>query len=281
MWFGTNKGISAYNTKTQEFTNYGAENLPGKTVHALKLDGNTLWIGTSAGLAKYDKGDGTFEKITLPVEGLGNDVVHVIAVDGNTVWIGTRIGIHVYDKTTGEFITYGEDDLPNTWVNDIVIEEDQVWVATLQGGVAILDREKDKWKVINEKKGLASNDVRGIAPAGDITWIGTFRGLNKYYPAAAAKQVQKYILYGVLVAAAIAAVVVAKLTIFKPSEEEIQRKKRDREARAKRKERKRTGVPSWKQCNGVPKKELCGRCKYNAVKAGKLHCSKYDIDLEQ
>jgi ligand-binding sensor domain-containing protein len=281
MWFGTNKGISAYNTKTREFTNYGPENLPGKTVHALKLDGNTLWIGTSAGLAKYGKESGEFEKITLPVEGQGNDVVHVLAIDGNTVWIGTRIGIHVYDKTTGEFMTYGEDDLPDTWVNDIIIEEDTVWVATLKGGVAVLNRDKDKWKVINEKKGLASDDVRRIEPVGDITWIGTLRGLNKYDPAQAAKQAQKYILYGVLVAAAIAAVVAAKLTIFKPSEEEIERKKRDQDARAKRKERKRTGTPSWKLCNGVPRKDLCGRCKYNAVKAGKLHCSKYDIDLEQ
>jgi len=280
MWFGTNDGMSAYDTKTEEFTNYGSDNLPGKTVHSLRVDGSTIWIGTSSGLGSYDKDSGQFDRIPLPVEGQGKDVVHCIDVDGDEVWIGTRIGIHVYTKSTGEFTTYGDEVLPNTWVNDIVIDDDQVWVATQQGGAAILNRDKNKWKILDEKKGLASNDVREIEPAGEITWFGTLGGLNKYYPAAAAKQAQKYILYGVLVIAAIAAVVVAKLTIFKPSQEEIERKKRDKEARAKRKERKKTGTPSWKICNGVPRTDLCSRCKYNAVKSGKLHCSKYDIDLE-
>ena len=95
-----------------------------------------------------------------------------------------------------------------------------------------------------------------------------------------AKQLQKMIMYVAIVAIAIVGVVAAKLTIFKPSEEEVERKKRDQEARQKRKERKRTGAPPWQLCKGVPKKELCGRCKYNQVRSGKLHCSKYDIDLE-
>ena len=68
--------------------------------------------------------------------------------------------------------------------------------------------------------------------------------------------------------------------LLKPSPEELERRRKAEEIRAKRKERRRTEKPPWEICNGVPKPELCGRCRYSSVKAGKLHCTKYDIDLE-
>jgi len=90
---------------------------------------------------------------------------------------------------------------------------------------------------------------------------------------------QMTLIIGAIVAG-VAVAVVAKVKFFKPTPEELEKRKQAEEIRTKRKERKRAENPPWQMCKGVPSKELCGRCKYNSVKSGKLHCSKYDIDLE-
>lgn len=280
MWMGTNKGISSFNLDTKTFTNYEPKDLPAPTVSDIAVDGEYVFAGTTGGLVRLDPESGDVKTYEMPDRGLGSDIVHVIAVEGDSIWIGTRQGLFVLDKAAESWTVYGEDVLPDVWVNDVVVTDEKVWVATIKGGMAVLDRSKDKWKVFDSGKGMASNDVRAIEPAGDITYVATSKGLNVYDPSAAAKRMRQMLLYIAIVVLAIGAVVGAKLTILKPSAEEIERKERDREAREKRKERKRTGPKPWEICKGVPKPELCGRCKYNQVRAGKLHCSKYDIDLE-
>jgi hypothetical protein len=280
VWMGTNKGISSLDLDTETFTNYDPEDLPGPTVNALAVDGEYVWAGTTGGLVRLNSQSGDLKTYEMPDRGIGSDIVHVLSNEEDSVWLGTRQGIYVLDKAGESWTIYDEDVLPDLWVTDVVLSEEEVWVGTLKGGVAVLDRSKDKWKVLDSSKGMASDEVRAIEPAGDITYIGTSKGLNVYDPSAAAKRMRRILLYAAIAVLAVGAIIGARLTILKPSPEEIERRDRDREARERRKERKRTGPKPWEICKGVPKTELCGRCKYNQVRAGRLHCSKYDIDLE-
>ncbi len=280
MWLGTNKGISSLDLDTNNFTNYDPEDLPAPTVNSIVADDDYVWAGTTGGLVRLDPQSGDLKTYEMPDRGLGSDIVHVVRSEGNSLWVGTRQGLFILDKTGESWTVYGEDVLPDVWVTDVVVSDEKAWVGTIKGGMAVLDRSKDKWKIFNSKKGMASDEVRVIEPVGDIIYVGTSKGLNVYDPSAATKRLGQILLYVAIVVLAIGAVVGAKLTILKPSPEQIERRKRDQEAREKRKERKRTGPKPWEICKGVPKKELCGRCKYNQIRGGKLHCSKYDVDLE-
>lgn len=278
LWFGTFKSIGSLNTATGELSTFGTnDGLPFKGAQSIAIDGKYVWIGTTSGLARFDTDKGEFKSFTIVSDSLETNIINVVTIDDESVWVGTREGIFILDKTTEEWTSLEKEDLAD--VQDIVISEKEVWVATRKG-VAILNRAKDKWKIIDEKKGLASNDVRAIKLTDEYIWIGTAKGLNKYYPGAAAAKLRQIILIVVVLAAVGAGAVVAKVKFFKPSPEELEKKRKDEEIRAKRKERRKTGKPSWQLCGGTPQKELCGRCKYNSVKSGKLHCSKYDIDLE-
>ena len=280
LWLGTNLGVSGYNTKTGEWTNITTKDgLPARGVQSLAVQNGVLWIGTTNGLALYDTKSRSMKTFEPPGEGLDAKIVNVLAVGPEKVWIGTRMGLFTLDPETGDWTQYGKDSLPDTWIQTIAFRDDEVWVGTRKG-LGIYNKQKEKWKILDEKKGLASNDVRAIAPVDDYTWIGTSKGLNKYYPGAAAARIRKIvpIVAVVVIAAAGGIAVLAKL--LKPSPEELERRRKAEEIRAKRKERRRTEKPPWEICNGVPKPELCGRCRYSSVKAGKLHCTKYDIDLE-
>ena len=276
LWFGTNDGLGSLDTSSMTWSQWHVEDgLPAKGIESLGIDGKILWVGTTDGLSKFDTEKGTFETIDIPVE--DTKVVNCIVVREGSVWVGTREGLHVLDQASGKWTSYGEDDLPDVWVSSFGFKDDEAWVGTREGVAVIKGR---KSKVINEKKGLASNDVQAVEPVGDYIWIGTAKGLNRYYPGAAAAQMRQMTLIIGAIVAGVAVAVVAKVKFFKPTPEELEKRKQAEEIRTKRKERKRAENPPWQMCKGVPSKELCGRCKYNSVKSGKLHCSKYDIDLE-
>ncbi len=276
IWYGTNDGLGSLDTSTMKWSQWQVKDgLPARGIESLAVDGKIVWVGTSDGLSKFDTEKGTFETIQVPIQGV--KVINCVAVHGGSVWVGTREGVHVLDQSSGKWTSYGEGDLPDVWITSIGFRDDETWVGTRKG-VAII--KGGKTKVVNEKKGLVSNDVKVVAPAGDYIWIGTAKGLNRYYPGAAAAQMRQMVLMVSALVAVVAVAVVAKVKFFKPTQEELEKRRQAEEIRAKRKERKRTENPPWQLCNGVPSKELCGRCKYNSVKSGKLHCSKYNIDLE-
>jgi len=275
LWFGTNDGFGSLDTSNMKWSQWNVEDgLPAKGIESVAADGDIVWVGTTDGLSKFDTQKGTFETIGIPIQ--GTKVVNCVVVHDGSVWVGTREGVHVLDQSTGEWTSY-EDDLPDPWITSIAFKDEEAWLGT-RAGVAIIKGRKTK--VVNEKKGLASDDVRAVEPAGEYVWIATAKGLNRYYPGAAAAQTRQVVLLVGAIVAGVAVAVVAKVKFFKPTPEELEKRKQAEEIRAKRKERKRAENPPWQLCKGVPSKELCGRCKYNSVKSGKLHCSKYDIDLE-
>jgi hypothetical protein len=280
LWFGSNLGLGSMNTDSYEWVHYGVEDgLPGKKVQAIAEDGNLIWAGTDQGLARFDREKEEFTVIDIPSEATGGDVVTALAADDESVWVGTRAGLHAMNKATEQWTPY-VDEIPGSFVQEIAVRDGEVWIGTIDG-VGIYDKEKDKWKVMDEGDGLASNDVREIRFQGeDYIWIGTAKGLVRHYPAAVFGQIIQIIIIAVVVALIGIAIVVAKIKFFTPSPEEIERRQKVKEIRQKRKEKSKKGKPPWEVCGGQPKKELCSRCKYNSVKAGKLHCSKYNIDLE-
>src|SRR3546814_11641142 len=66
--------------------------LPSDTGWSLAFDSNcTLWIGTLAGLAKFQ--DGRIERVAMPVEGTPR--LYSTVLVGDDLWVGTAQGVYV------------------------------------------------------------------------------------------------------------------------------------------------------------------------------------------
>lgn len=113
-----------------------ANGLPSDLVSSLLYDNSdSLWAGTSLGLAKYARDRRRFFKIDMPPEaGLS---VNALAVDANnSIWIGTSQGL-VIREADGSMTFYNSRNsgLVGDHVAEIDIDEatGEVWLATRSG----------------------------------------------------------------------------------------------------------------------------------------------------
>ncbi len=212
-WFGTNGGgISRYSPAQEWKTFFPMHGLADYWVYtfAEQADG-TLWIGTWAGLNKYDPKTETFHTY---LKELVNEWVYGLDVDSEQrVWIGTEGGVNMFDGKTWSTWTHADGlgaeneqglsastntglgtrsrhDLsilsmdqetynPNYIFSLLVAKDDGVWAGTWGGGVSRFDGKV--WENYSTKNGLAGNIVYSVAQdeKGGM-WFGTNAGLSYF-----------------------------------------------------------------------------------------------------
>ena len=159
-----------------------SDGLPSNQIQALEVDGNTLWIGTSKGMARADVGINAeswrlIADVAVEINTWFDEAVNVraLVVDDAELWVGTlNHGVIQYDLLTGLPQSYDESGgFPHNQVNDIEILKDEVWIATFSG-VARFNRTTHKWVVFNKKNSeLPADDVTALAVTPKAVWIGT------------------------------------------------------------------------------------------------------------
>jgi len=111
VWIGSTSSqvnnLACLNDTT--WTAYSTDNcpLPSNEIRAIEADqNNTKWIGTDAGVSRFD-GE-TWTTFNTENSGLCDNNVNAIAVEkNNTIWFGTDNGVSRY---TGEIITTSVDE---------------------------------------------------------------------------------------------------------------------------------------------------------------------------
>jgi len=175
-WFGDdNYGIIVLNPdSSQAFKLTTAEGLPSDNVQVILVDTvGRVWIGTSAGLAKYQneslevifsEGDST----------VANTYIRDLALDPNgSLIIGTYTGIYRYGGNSPEiimdFYAEGFSDLRLTTV--AVDPYDTIWVGTDKGLLYSVDQAS--WHLYTTKDGLLTNYISAlIIDAYGTIWVG-------------------------------------------------------------------------------------------------------------
>jgi ligand-binding sensor domain-containing protein len=212
-WFGTNGGgISRYSVSKDWKTFFPMHGLADYWVYSFaeQTDG-TLWIGTWAGLSKYDPSTETFHTY---LDELVNEWVYGLDVDSQQrVWVGTEGGINMFDGKTWKTWTHvdglgadNEQNLPlstNTGLGTrsrhdlsilsmdqqtynpnyvftlVVAKDDSVWAGTWGGGVSRFDGKT--WTNFTTKDGLAGNIIYSVAQdENGGMWLGTNAGLSYF-----------------------------------------------------------------------------------------------------
>jgi ligand-binding sensor domain-containing protein len=151
---------------------------------------NTLWVGTSEGLAKFDGNEWT--NITPDITGL-NAITEIAVTATDKVYIAgfasdgkhfTNGGLSFYNGNGWVNFNKGNTDLPNDTLQDLTIDKDGYLWMTLKNHNAGLARFDGKtWKVFNtaNTEAIPSNVITGIATNKSGTlWFPTKSGILAY-----------------------------------------------------------------------------------------------------
>jgi ligand-binding sensor domain-containing protein/serine phosphatase RsbU (regulator of sigma subunit) len=213
LWIGTGTinralkggGLNRFDTKSGTFTHHrhdprNPHSISSDIVGPLHEDKHgTLWLGTSAGLDKFDRQTptgvaGTFTHF-VPSAGNPNFLSHVVASifedSRGYFWIRTPLndGVHRFDPRTGAFIRCRFDpndsqSLSHDMVSAILQDRSGVlWIGTETGGLNKLDQYAEKFAAFvqepNHPNSLSNYMVRAIhedRARRDLLWIGVAEG---------------------------------------------------------------------------------------------------------
>lgn len=216
IWFGTKKGISVLNPKTN---NWKHLNNIDDIVLALLHDGNYMWIGTfNNGVYKVNIKSFKVEKLNTDIKkvysiykdsknnlwlgGIEEDLTKIspnkvvkkypfrgvrsIIEFNNSILVGSRFGVSTINIETGELSKYKglsvvEDSLNYSVVNALsVLTKNKLLVATNGAGLLIYNQNTDKVNILNSSSGLPSDIVQGVIPINNQEiWASTTKGLAR------------------------------------------------------------------------------------------------------
>lgn len=168
--------------QTTSFITYGVEQgLVQSQVQSLVQDNEgNLWIGTLAGLSRYD--GLTFQNFSKK-DGLVEDWVTVAYKDSKgDIWFGHWAGgVSRYNSKSKKFESINLEEYTRFRTITAIVEDSQgfFWFATEGSGIFIYDPVKNSKFVLNVKDGLASANVYDLAldSSGNM-WIGTDHGIT-------------------------------------------------------------------------------------------------------
>jgi ligand-binding sensor domain-containing protein len=101
IWIATyGAGICGYKDGNQVAVITSKQGLSSDICRTIRLDGNTLWVGTDKGLNKVDLAKTGYPVVAIynGSDGLGSDIVNTILTDSGLVYVGTPAGLSLFNS---------------------------------------------------------------------------------------------------------------------------------------------------------------------------------------
>jgi ligand-binding sensor domain-containing protein len=157
-----------------------------RNVKSMVADGDTLWVGTSGGVIRYNMISDSHVVYDNKSGLLSNGVFHVQR-HKNELWVGTYGGgLSVLDLASGKWREYNvPEGLGDAFVYDVLhTKSGDTWIATWSGANRIRGGKMDDvsawdlYTVENTQGGLPNDWVYGLAEGqnGDV-WMATEGGV--------------------------------------------------------------------------------------------------------
>lgn len=190
LWLSTTEnGLNQYLPASDTFDSLkkSNSNLSSNLINTLISDSDqTLWIGTEAGLDKFDIESNTFTNFTyepLDQHSLpASDVIVLLSTNKNELWIGTGKGVAILNKDTHDItrIKFPTDTQPK--IRALAKDKNgNVWIGTSQG----LYYFDIKTRLIVEQELLNTSQyvLSLLIDNDDNLWVGSYnQGLYKITP---------------------------------------------------------------------------------------------------
>jgi ligand-binding sensor domain-containing protein len=154
---------------------YSFHGLVNNHVYALAVVDDDLMVGTLGGLSAVEKGF-VRANFTAGNSGLKQNWITAVARVGDEWMIGTYgSGVMGLDST-GKFHAY-QTATTATEINPnaMLVTKGHVFAGSLDQGLYVYDREKERWTVIAD--GLPSANVTALAEGSGYIYVGTDNGL--------------------------------------------------------------------------------------------------------
>ncbi|MDX1625987.1 MAG: two-component regulator propeller domain-containing protein, partial [Wenzhouxiangellaceae bacterium] len=172
VWVGTRSGLAEVRDGTVQRAWASLEGLPHLTIGAMADDGDTLWLGTLAGLVAFDD-----EGMRIVERDFGAPITALRVDRGGTLWIGTD-GEGAFVRRPGGPIEPApfSDRLPSPAIMALYESRSaSLWVATALG---LLRWDGQRAVVIDRRHGLPESRAFSIAEDGvGGFWLSGNRGV--------------------------------------------------------------------------------------------------------
>jgi ligand-binding sensor domain-containing protein len=212
LWIGRFKFLSKYDLRKRKYYDYNLtvdNNDKTNSIKSLFLDGDSLlWIGTEAGLHKFNKKGNLKKKKGLFFFDNYNDFFNNEGVqvsissmlgEQNNIWYGTNEfvtsenpefnigGLFKYDRKIDWMKFDLNNGLQGNGILDLELAGNYIWVAIYQfdpeskrevgQGIAIINRVTNE--IIHIQNSDISNDVNSLHFDGTNMWVGTNDGIYR------------------------------------------------------------------------------------------------------
>jgi len=182
LLFGIQNKVNA------QFTNFTAANsdLPSDYVMGgIDIDtNNNVWVGTDAGVAKFD---GTAWTVYTTTDGLPSDIISCVAVDPltNKIWVGTQgDGVACFNGSAWTSYNFNDGLCDNGIYNIAIDHSGVVWFGSWGAGISKFDgttwTNYDAADGFPEDQGALASVYYIHVDAANNKWFGSDLGLIKY-----------------------------------------------------------------------------------------------------
>lgn len=177
---------SAYSASPLLFNHLsGDQGLPQVTVRTMLMDEGFLWIGTEAGLVKFDGTNIDIFKKDKSANSLSGNYISSLACGENgEIWVGTLGGGLNLLKEGGSSIIKYPGEFRHEDILDILSEKDVLWLGSLHGLLRFDYATSLISRVELKKNGaLFTKAVKAVVRDGSNLWFVTKgEGIGRYFP---------------------------------------------------------------------------------------------------
>lgn len=180
LFVGTTSGLTLLTHGHDSVTYIGRQQFFNQTIYDLDLVNNYLWIASSVGAYRVSLETGKLQQYRDPDAVLVNRAFGV-RHSGKFLWLASDIGIVRIDLETGRtepfLITSQKLDGRALAVND------RVAAISSDRGLTLVfhDRDNPVIRDFSTEDGLPSDYVYSLLLDGDYLWVGTDRGLTRFW----------------------------------------------------------------------------------------------------
>ncbi len=139
------------------------DGLPSNGTTALHMQNDTLWVGTTAGLGKWESGQA--KTVELPF-----DEHHVLALHSynEELWVGTADGIAQLQQEKWRTWQRGTDGLRSDWVTSFATYQERVAIGTYGGGIQ--EWTNNEWQSLGSDGPL---QIKKLVADDQFLWAAT------------------------------------------------------------------------------------------------------------
>lgn len=181
LFIGTNFGLALVDLSPDTTDNGATILLTPSEINAMLGFDDFLWIGTSNGTYRLDLLAGEMGRMNLSNIAAAGEI-YDIERKGDMIWIATQDELVSINAKTAATQAYPET-IRYGGARALAVGEDLVAAATRDGLLLLWteSQQKNRYELYTTNDGLISNDVRDVLIDGDYIWVGTDRGLTRFW----------------------------------------------------------------------------------------------------